>query len=117
MYHKGDNDLLIGGMNRQTGSGRHFVHWSDQISTEAICWWQVFYNWPALTIQVDFLVGHTLQDPLERIDAINWWLKLGPYTAKTSQAQLNAWAQIAPTFRMMTSNMTTYEIDPIPEPL
>lgn len=44
-----------------------------------------------MTIQVDYLVGHTLQDPLEREDAINWWLGLGPYTAITSAAQLAKW--------------------------
>lgn len=79
--------------------------------------WQVFHKWPTMTIEVGFFVGHTLQDPLERIDAINWWLALGPYTARTSQAQLNAWAAITPVFRMMDPNMTSYKIDAIPEPL
>ena len=82
--------------------------------TKAVCGLQYYPKWPALTIEVGFFVGHTLQDPLERIDAINWWLGLGPYTAKTSQAQLNAWAAITPVFRMMTPNMTSYEIDEAP---
>ena len=61
---------------------------------------QIFYLWPAITYNVDFLVGHTLEDPLEREDAINWWLGLGDYTAITSTSKLNANLRI-PTHNML----------------
>lgn len=71
----------------------------------------VFKDWPAIVVQVQYFVGHTLQDPLERIDALNWWLGRGPWTARTSVAQLIAWSKVDPVFRMMTPNRTYFEID------
>ena len=62
-------------------------------------------------MKADFFVGHTLQDPLERYDALNWWLNRGPYTARTSVAQLIAWSKVDPVFRMMTTNRTYRKLD------
>lgn len=60
---------------------------------------------------VGYLVGHTLQDPEERIGAINWWLGLGPWNKITSAKQLAAWAKVTPVFRMKAPGMTEAEID------
>lgn len=79
--------------------------------TAGVCTWQIFYKWPRITYKVDFLVGHTLQDPLERIDAIHWWLGTGPYNLRTSAEQLAAWIKVTPLFRMMAPGMTEDEID------
>ena len=56
-------------------------------------------------------MGHTLQDPLERFDALNWWLGRGSFTARTSVAQLIAWSKVTPVFRMMTTNRPYQQID------
>ena len=52
-------------------------------------------SWPAITYNVNYLVGHTLADPLERYDALNWWLGRGGWTAITSAAQLAKWGPSA----------------------
>ena len=53
---------------------------------------QAFPDWPPITYNVEFEVGHTLEDPLERIDAINWWLGTGSFTEFTPRAQISKWA-------------------------
>ena len=57
-----------------------------------VAWMQAMPDWPPITYNVDFNVGHTLEDPLERIDAINWWLGLGSWTEVTSSRQISIWA-------------------------
>ena len=55
-------------------------------------WPQVRPNWPKITYNVNYLEGHTLADPLERVDAYHWWLNLGSHTGITSAQQLAIWA-------------------------
>ncbi len=56
---------------------------------------QEYPSWPNITVSDQYLEAHDLTDPLERTNAINWWLGLGDYTATTSAEQLAAWAQAA----------------------
>lgn len=62
---------------------------------QTLCPTQTFPSWPPITYNVNFQVGHTLEDPLERIDAYNWWLGRGSYTAYTSGYQISIWANAA----------------------
>lgn len=56
---------------------------------------QAFPDWPPITYNVDYQVGHTLEDPLERSDAFNWWLGRGSWTEFTPGYQISAWANAA----------------------
>jgi len=56
---------------------------------------QEYPSWPNITVSDQYLEAHDLTDPLERVNAIIWWLGLGDYTATTSAEQLAAWAQAA----------------------
>ncbi len=47
-------------------------------------------TWPKPAYNLQFLIPHTLGDPLERTDAIHWWLGLGNYELFMSLAQLRA---------------------------
>ena len=56
----------------------------------AHCAVQTRRTWPKCTYNLQFLIPHTLGDPLERIDTIRWWLGLGNYEQFLSLAQLRA---------------------------
>lgn len=63
-----------------------------------------FKSWPKITYNDRYLVGHTLEDLYERIDSINWWLGLGPWTQIASPAQLAIWRKLplpTPVLRVM----------------
>ena len=51
---------------------------------------QVRPTWPKIDYNLQFLIPHTLGDPLERTDTIRWWLGLGNYEQFMSLAQLRA---------------------------
>jgi len=75
---------------------RSCLHWPltptriDRLSLTLTRVTQARPTWPKPAYNLQFLIPHTLGDPLERTDAIHWWLGLGNYELFMSLEQLRA---------------------------